>query len=72
MRSLAETLRFAVVADIHYKEGMYIASVADMEQILRVAVEENAQFIIASDQPPGCVGDGRRFDRRWLCRLLPF
>ncbi|MBQ8804046.1 MAG: metallophosphoesterase [Tyzzerella sp.] len=39
-------LTFSVFADFHYKKGMYAATVADLEAILKRASDENVDFII--------------------------
>lgn len=39
-------LKFALFADLHYKKGMYIASVGDVESILSRANENGVDFVI--------------------------
>ena len=39
-------IKFALFADLHYKEGMYLASVLDMDKILQKASKNNVDFII--------------------------
>lgn len=39
-------LTFTLFSDLHYKEGMYIACVSDMESILKRAAESGSDFII--------------------------
>lgn len=40
------TLTFTLFADMHYKKGMYIATVADLECVLARASQSNSDFII--------------------------
>lgn len=39
-------MKFAVLADYHYKKGMYIPPVSSLETILKRAAEENVDFVI--------------------------
>ena len=39
-------LTFTLFSDLHYKDGMYIACVSDMESILKRAAESGSDFII--------------------------
>ena len=41
-----ESLRFALFADFHYKKGMYIPSVADLQAILERASRDGAQLVL--------------------------
>lgn len=41
-----DTLTFTLFSDLHYKEGMYIATVRDMESIISRAAQSNSDFII--------------------------
>ena len=42
----SDMLTFTLFSDLHYKEGMYIACVSDMESILKRAAESGSDFII--------------------------
>lgn len=46
--AVPESLTFAVFSDFHYKEGMYLSPLADMEAILKRANDNKADFIIHS------------------------
>lgn len=39
-------MKFAVLADYHYKKGMYIPAVSALEEILARAADEGAEFVI--------------------------
>lgn len=39
-------ITFTVLADLHYKKGMYIASVSDLEKIMDRAKSTNSDFVI--------------------------
>ena len=39
-------IKLALFADLHYKKGMYIASVSDMQAILDRAAESNVNFVV--------------------------
>lgn len=40
------TLKFLVFADFHYKQGMYLSPISDVEEILTVANENKVDFIL--------------------------
>lgn len=42
----ANTIKFTLFADLHYKKGMYISSVADLQEILDRAKQSDADFVI--------------------------
>ena len=42
----ANTIKFTLFADLHYKKGMYISSVADLQEILDRAKQNNVDFVI--------------------------
>ena len=39
-------MKFAVLADYHYKKGMYIPAVSALECILKRAADEKVDFVI--------------------------
>ncbi len=39
-------IKFSLFADFHYKEGMYLSSIADMQSIIDRGVENNVDFIM--------------------------
>lgn len=43
---MESTLTFSVSTDLHYKKGMYAATLDDMRSIIRRAQENNARFLI--------------------------
>lgn len=43
---MANKIKFSVFADLHYKYGMYTASVEDLENVLERANSNNADFVI--------------------------
>lgn len=43
---MKEKLVFTILADLHYKEGMYLSSVSDIETIIKRAQNTNSDFII--------------------------
>lgn len=43
---MQETLTFSVSTDLHYKKGMYAATLEDMRQIIRRAREQQARFML--------------------------
>ena len=40
------SIKFTLFADLHYKKGMYIASVADIEQIISSAKANGSSFVL--------------------------
>ena len=40
------TIKFSLFADLHYKKGMYIASIEDMNEILDRANANGADFVL--------------------------
>lgn len=43
---MSNKITFTVLADMHYKKGMYLASVSDLEAILQRAENTNSDFVI--------------------------
>ena len=43
---MKDKLCFAIFADLHYKQGMYLSSVADLKSVLERADSKNAEFVI--------------------------
>ena len=43
---MSNKVTFTVFADMHYKKGMYLASVSDLEAILKRAESTNSDFVI--------------------------
>ena len=43
---MSDKVTFTVLADMHYKKGMYLASVSDLEAILQRAESTNSDFVI--------------------------
>ena len=41
-----QKIKFSVFADLHYKKGMYIASVSDLVKILDRADQNDVDFVI--------------------------
>ena len=39
------TLKFTVFADFHYKEGMYLSPISDIEEIVNFSHENGVDFI---------------------------
>ena len=46
MTPKVRSIRFALFADLHYKKGMYIAGVADLEAIFKRAKESQAELVL--------------------------
>ena len=46
MENKNRSITFTLFSDMHYKKGMYIATVSDLESILLRASESNSDFII--------------------------
>lgn len=44
---MAEKITFGVFADLHYKKGMYLSSVKDLEDITSAAAQSNAAFVVS-------------------------
>ena len=40
------TLKFTVFADFHYKEGMYLSPISDIEEIVNFSHENGVDFIL--------------------------
>ncbi len=43
-----KSITFGLFSDFHYKEGMYISSIADMNSIFERAYKSNASFVISA------------------------
>lgn len=43
---MTDKITFTVFLDMHYKKGMYLASVSDLENILHRADISNSDFVI--------------------------
>ncbi len=59
-------LKFAVFADLHYKKGMYTASVSSLEAILRRAADAGVDFIIHAGDFSNDYGGSPEITRTYL------
>ena len=44
--SAKETMKFTLFSDLHYKKGMFIAGVSDLEAIMKRADQTDSQFVL--------------------------
>ena len=66
-----KTLDFTVIGDLHYKQGMYAASVADLETMIGRAVDNDSNFVLHMGDFCNDYLGSKELTNAWMASTIP-